>query len=56
MSAMSSPFYYIQPNDFIYVKPLKQKSFGIGTNGFQTFTTLITTFTLILTTILIIAR
>lgn len=29
--------YFIQPNDVINVMPLPQKSFGIGTTGFQTF-------------------
>jgi polysaccharide export outer membrane protein len=23
------PFYYLQPNDYIYIKPLKQKSWGL---------------------------
>ncbi|MCR9155261.1 MAG: polysaccharide biosynthesis/export family protein [Bacteroidetes bacterium] len=30
--------FFIQPNDIINVKPLPQKSLGIGTTGFQTFT------------------
>ncbi|WP_421754392.1 polysaccharide biosynthesis/export family protein [Croceimicrobium sp.] len=33
--------YFIQPNDVINVKPLPQKSFGIGTTGFQTFSQLL---------------
>jgi len=36
IAIMESPYYYIQPNDMIYVKPLKQKSIGTGTTGLQT--------------------
>lgn len=56
LEAMNSPFYYINPNDFIYIKPLKQKSYGTGTTGLQTFTTLVSAFSLIFTTILLIRR
>lgn len=34
---IESPYFFIQPNDVINVKPLIQKSLGIGTTGFQTF-------------------
>lgn len=33
---LSNPYFFIQPNDIINVKPLKVKSLGIGTTGFQT--------------------
>ena len=33
---LSDPYFFIQPNDIINVKPLKVKSLGIGTTGFQT--------------------
>ena len=33
---ISSPYYYIQPNDVIYVEPLPIRSLGTGTTGFQT--------------------
>jgi len=56
MEAMNSPFYYIHPNDFIYIKPLKQKSLGFGTTGLQTFTTIFSVFSIIFTTILLINR
>jgi polysaccharide export outer membrane protein len=56
INIMNSPFYYIQPNDLIYVKPLKQKSWGTGTTGVQTFTTIATALTLIATTVLLIDR
>lgn len=56
INIMNSPFYYIQPNDLIYVKPLKQKSWGTGTTGVQTFTTIATSLTLIVTVFLLIDR
>lgn len=49
-----SPNFYIQPNDIIYVPPLKQKSWGTGTSGLQTFTTIISVFTLVTSTVLLI--
>lgn len=36
LSVIGSPYYLLQPNDVINVKPLKVKSYGIGTTGFQT--------------------
>lgn len=56
MDAMNSAFYYIQPNDLIYIKPLKQKSFGTGITGLQTLTTLVSAFSLVFTAILLIRR
>lgn len=40
ISAVNSPYYYIQPNDLIIVDPLPQKSFGIGETGFGTIATI----------------
>jgi polysaccharide export outer membrane protein len=51
--AMKSPYFYIQPNDYIYIKPLPQKSWGTGTTGMQTVGTIITALSLITTTILL---
>lgn len=51
IDAINSPYYYIQPNDLIIINPLPQKSYGIGTDGFGTFTTLLG----VLTTITIIS-
>jgi polysaccharide export outer membrane protein len=34
---LSSPNYFLYPNDIINIRPLPQKSFGIGTTGFETF-------------------
>ena len=55
-NVMNSPYYFIQPNDMIYVRPLKQKTLGTGTTGVQTFQTFASVFTLITTTILLISR
>ena len=32
---MQSPFYFIQPNDIILVKPLKRKAIGAGETATQ---------------------
>jgi polysaccharide biosynthesis/export protein len=53
---LKSPYYYIQPNDYIYVKPIKQKNWGVGTNGLQSFTTILGSLTLVITTYLLINR
>ncbi|TCK68805.1 protein involved in gliding motility EpsA [Winogradskyella wandonensis] len=56
VSVMKSPYYYIQPNDVIIVDPLVQKSLGTGTNGIQTFTTILSIVTVVTSTILLIDR
>lgn len=53
---MNSPYYYIQPNDMIYVKPIRQKSIGTGTTAFQTLGSIATVITLITTTVILINR
>ncbi|PWH82817.1 sugar transporter [Algibacter marinivivus] len=40
IKAMKSPFYFIQPNDIILVKPLKRKSIGAGQTAIQNITTI----------------
>jgi polysaccharide export outer membrane protein len=40
-SIISSPYYFIQPNDVLYAEPLPQKSWGVGVTGSQTLTTII---------------
>jgi polysaccharide export outer membrane protein len=45
-AVVNNPMYFIQPNDIINVKPMKQKTWGVGTTGVQsflTFASLITT-------------
>ena len=44
---IDTEFYYIQPNDVIYVKPIKGKFFGMATFPFTLIFTGITTFILI---------
>ncbi|HEY0045745.1 MAG TPA: polysaccharide biosynthesis/export family protein [Flavobacterium sp.] len=55
-AAMQSPYYYLQPNDYIYVKPLPQKAWGTGTTGLQSFTTIISVLTLVTTTFLLLTQ
>lgn len=42
-SLITSPFYYIQPNDQLYLEPLKERQYGagVGVTGFQTFLSVI---------------
>lgn len=54
--AMQSPYYYIQPNDYIYIKPLKQKTWGTGKTGIESLTTIITVLTLVTTTLLLLRK
>ena len=56
VKAMESPYYHLQPNDYIYIKPLKQKSWGTGTTGVQSLTTIISVLTLVTTTVLLLTR
>lgn len=56
VNVMNSPYYYIQPNDMIYVKPLKQKTWGTGTTGRETLTTIVSIVSLLSTTILLSTR
>jgi polysaccharide export outer membrane protein len=52
--ATSSPCFYLQPNDYIYVKPLKQKAWGTGKTGIESLTTVITLLSLATTTYLLL--
>ena len=54
IGVFESENFYIKPNDIIYIAPLKQKTWGVGTTGLQTFTTIISVFTLGVTTYLLI--
>jgi polysaccharide export outer membrane protein len=56
INAVKSPYYFLQPNDFIYVKPLKQKTWGTGTIGLQTFTTITSVFATLIATFFIFQR
>ena len=54
VSAFDSESFYIQSNDIVYIEPLKQKSWGTGTTGSQTFATIISVLSLVTTTILLV--
>lgn len=50
ITAMQSPFYFIQPNDIILVKPLKRKALGAGATATQTLTTIASIFSVLVST------
>ena len=52
--ATNSSVFYLQPNDYIYVKPLKQKTWGTGKTGIESLTTIITLLSLATTTYLLL--
>lgn len=52
--ATQSPCYYLQPNDYVYVKPLKQKTWGTGKTGIESLSTIITILSLATTTFLLL--
>ena len=54
IDAFNSDVFFIKPNDIINVKPLRQKSWGTGTTGLQSLTTIVSVFTLVTSTILIV--
>ena len=53
VNSFESDMFFVESNDIIYVEPLKQKSWGTGTTGVQTMTTIISVLSLITTTILL---
>jgi polysaccharide export outer membrane protein len=56
VNVMKSPYYYLQPNDYIYVKPLRQKTWGTGQTGIQSIGTIITLLSLATTVYLILKK
>lgn len=50
IAALKSPYYYIQPNDIIMVKPLKRKALGGGETATQTLTTIASLFAVVIST------
>ncbi|NCP21433.1 MAG: sugar transporter [Flavobacteriales bacterium CG03_land_8_20_14_0_80_35_15] len=54
IDVFNSDLFYIEPNDIIYVTPLKRKAWGIGTTGLSVFTTFISIFSVVTSTILIV--
>jgi polysaccharide biosynthesis/export protein len=58
-SIINSPYWYVQPNDVLYVIPLKTRTFGDFTNlqsSIGSLTPLISTFILVLNTYLLLQR
>ena len=53
-NATKSPAFFLQPNDYIYVKPLKQKTWGTGKTGIESLGTIITLLSLATTTYLLL--
>lgn len=53
---MESPYFYLQPNDYIYIKPLPQKSWGTGKTGIESLSTIVTLLSLATTTYLLLTR
>jgi len=53
---MESPYFYLQPNDYIYVKPLPQKSWGTGKTGIESLSTIVTLLSVATTTYLLLTR
>ncbi|RTZ02907.1 sugar transporter [Flavobacterium sp. RSP49] len=54
INVMQSPYYYLQPNDYVYIKPLKQKTWGTGKTGIESLGTIITLLSLATTTFLLL--
>lgn len=54
IAVFESENFYIQPNDIIYVAPLKRKYWGIGTTGLQAFTTVVSILSFIVTSVLLV--
>ena len=55
-NAVNSPCFYLQPNDYIYIKPLKQKTWGTGKTGIESLSTIITLLSLATTTYLLLKK
>ncbi|MFL1012255.1 polysaccharide biosynthesis/export family protein [Flavisericum labens] len=49
-AATQSPYYYIQPNDIILVKPLKRKALGAGQTAIQNLTIIASLFSVVVST------
>ncbi|MBC7642941.1 MAG: polysaccharide biosynthesis/export family protein [Flavobacterium sp.] len=56
VNVMNSPYYNLQPNDYIYVKPLKQKTWGTGKTGLESLGSIITIISLATTTYLLLKK
>lgn len=54
INIFESENFYLQPNDIVYVLPLKRKSWGIGTTGLQSFTTVVTILSFLVSSVLLV--
>ncbi len=54
IDVFNSKYFYIQPNDIVYVAPLKQKSWGTGTTGLQSFSTVVTVLSFLVSSVLLV--
>ncbi|WP_396168151.1 polysaccharide biosynthesis/export family protein [Flavobacterium sp.] len=54
VNVMKSPYYNLQPNDYIYVKPLKQKTWGTGKTGLESLSTIVMLLSLVTTTLVLL--
>ncbi len=54
LKVIESPYYYVQPNDYIYIKPLKQKTWGTGKTGIESLGTIVALLSLATTTYLLL--
>jgi polysaccharide export outer membrane protein len=52
--AFNSPAYNLQPNDYVLVNPVKQKTWGTGKTGIESLSTVITILSLATTTFLLL--
>jgi polysaccharide export outer membrane protein len=50
---LNSEVFYIKSNDIINIKPLREKSWGTGTTGLKSLTTIVSLFTLLTSTIIL---
>ena len=55
-NAVNSPCFNLQPNDYILVNPLKQKTWGTGKTGIESLSTIITLLSLATTTYLLLTK
>ena len=55
-NVINSPAYNLQPNDYIYVKPLKQKTWGTGKTGIESLSSIITLISLSTTIFLLLKK
>ncbi|QBZ97854.1 polysaccharide biosynthesis/export family protein [Flavobacterium sangjuense] len=53
-NAVNSPAFNLQPNDYILVNPLKEKTWGTGKTGIESLSTIITLLSLATTTYLLL--